>query len=199
MTQIQTVCVYCGSSSKTAMIYQDTAIQIGELIAQNGFHLVYGGGRLGLMGLVADGVLRYGGKAFGFIPEYLETFEGGHDHLTELHIVDSMHTRKWRMSQMGDAFLVLPGGFGTLDELFEILTWRQIKLHNKPIILVNVNKYWDPLISLIKQVTEHQFAKKEDIDLLTLVDSPEEAITVLHSFRQTCPSYQSGINTIKSF
>lgn len=127
MTQIQTVCVYCGSSSKTAMVYQDTAIQ------------------------------------------------------------------------MGDAFLVLSGGFGTLDEFFEILTWRQIKLHNKPIILINVNKYWEFLISFIKQVTEHQFAKKEDIDLITLVDSPEEAITVLHSFRQTHPSYQSGINTIKSF
>jgi uncharacterized protein (TIGR00730 family) len=179
LKQINSVCVYCGSSVRADKIFQEAAYNLGKLLAQHDIVLVYGGGKLGLMGLVADGALENGGKAVGFIPEYLDQFEGAHKGLDELHIVDSMHTRKLKMSERAGAFVILPGGFGTLDEFFEILTWRQLEMHDKPIILVNINGYWDPLIALIKQVVAHKFADKSDAELAIVVSSIEEIVPKL--------------------
>ncbi len=179
MPQIKSVCVYCGSSSKAELIYQKAAFDLGKYLAEAGIQLVYGGGQLGLMGLVADGTVQNGGRAIGFITKDLEHIEGSHSHLNELHIVDSMHTRKLKMSENADAFVILPGGFGTLDELFEILTWRQLEMHDKPIIIVNINGYWDSLKVLIHNVVEHRFARPLDEKLLLFVATVEEVIPLL--------------------
>jgi uncharacterized protein (TIGR00730 family) len=180
MQEIKSVCVYCGSSSKTELIFQTAAFELGKALATAGIQLVYGGGQLGLMGLVADGVMENGGRAIGFITKNLEHIEGGHNHLSELHIVDTMHTRKLKMSENADAFVILPGGFGTLDELFEILTWRQLEMHDKPLIIVNINGYWDPLKALIHNVVEHQFARPLDERLLIYLSTVEEVVPLLH-------------------
>lgn len=177
MTTSISICVFCGASTKVDVIYQDEALQLGESLAKKGLNLVFGGGKLGLMGMTADSVLRNGGKAYGFIPNFLDDIEGAHKGLTELHIVDSMHTRKCNMEKMADAFIILPGGFGTLDEFFEIVTWRQIGLHNKPIIVINTNNYWGALKALMKQVVCEKFARPEHLELVTFVNSSQEAIT----------------------
>lgn len=179
MQEIKSVCVYCGSSSRSELIYQKAAFELGRSLADAGIQLVYGGGQLGLMGLVADGVMNHGGRAIGFITKNLEYVEGGHTRLSELHVVDTMHTRKLKMSENADAFVILPGGFGTLDELFEILTWRQLEMHDKPLIIANINGYWDPLKALVHSVVEHQFARPSDEKLLIFVPSIEEIIPLL--------------------
>lgn len=179
MKEIKSVAVYCGSSMRSEQIYKDAAIELGATLAQADILLIYGGGKLGLMGLLADEALSKGGHAIGFIPQYLDEYEGAHMGLDELHIVDSMHTRKLEMSERSDAFIILPGGFGTLDELFEILTWRQLKMHDKPIIVVNINGYWDPLLALIKQAIDCKFAYPKDANLITVVKSVKEVIPIL--------------------
>jgi uncharacterized protein (TIGR00730 family) len=178
--EIKSVCVYCGSSTRAELIYQESAFNLGKALAAAGIQLVYGGGQLGLMGLVADGVINHGGRAIGFITQDLEHIEGGHHNLSELHIVDSMHTRKLKMSENADAFVILPGGFGTLDELFEILTWRQLEMHDKPLIIANINGYWDPLKTLIHHVVEHRFARPVDEKLLLFVPTIEEIVPLLN-------------------
>jgi hypothetical protein len=172
------ICVYCGASERADPIYRQSAIEMGRLIGENTLGLVYGGGRLGLMGLVADAVMNHGGKVVGFIPEHLDSREGAHRGLTELHIVDSMHTRKMNMARYADMFVVLPGGFGTLDELFEIITWRQLNLHNKPIVVVNINGYWDHLKTLFNTVIDEAFAHEEHRQIVQFVDSAEGAIAI---------------------
>jgi uncharacterized protein (TIGR00730 family) len=177
--EIKSVCVYCGSSTQAELIYQESAFELGKALADAGIQLVYGGGQLGLMGLVADGVMQNGGRAIGYITQNLEHIEGGHNHLSELHIVDSMHTRKLKMSENADAFVILPGGFGTLDELFEILTWRQLEMHDKPLIIANIKSYWDPLKTLIHHVVEHRFARPMDEKLLLFVSTVKEIVPLL--------------------
>lgn len=176
------LCVYCGASQQADAAYKNAAIELGNLIGQNGYGLVYGGGRLGLMGLVADAAIDSGGVAVGYTTEHLDEREGAHPNLSELHVVDTMHTRKMKMSQKGDMFVILPGGFGTLDELFEILTWRQINLHQKPIVIVNINNYWDPLKNLMEQVITQKFAKDEHRLLVHFVSTPKEVIDYADSY-----------------
>lgn len=173
---LDTVCVFCGASQNVDYIYQESAIVLGKELAINNYNLVYGGGKLGLMGLVATSALENGGKAYGFIPEHLQSFEGGMEDLTELHIVDNMHTRKWKMSKMADGFVLLPGGFGSMDEFFEIITWRQIKLHDKPVVIVNTNGYWSPLIQLMEGIIEKGFAREKHRKYFSVVDRAEDAI-----------------------
>ncbi len=177
---VKFLCVYCGASERCDQLFRQTAIDLGSQIAQHGFGVVYGGGRLGLMGLVANSALNAGGKVIGFIPEHLDSREGAHDGLTELHIVDSMHTRKMNMATQADMFVVLPGGFGTLDELFEIITWRQLKLHEKPIIVINMNGYWDPLKSIINNVVDEHFAHEEHRSIVKFVDKVEDVLVYAH-------------------
>ena len=145
MKDVFSVCVYCGSSSRVSDTYKDAAHQLGTLLGENGHQLVYGGGRVGLMGIVADATLAAGGSVVGIIPEHIQVLEVEHTGLTELLVVDSMHTRKRMMVDRSDAFVVLPGGLGTLDETFEILTWKQLRLHDKPIVVANIDGYWDAL------------------------------------------------------
>lgn len=180
---ISMVCVYCGSYSTPDPYFLDSAYQLGQMLGKNNFGLVYGGGIHGMMGRVADGLINCHGKSIGFIPELLLEKEGGHPGLSELHVVDSMHTRKLRMAETADAFVVMPGGFGTLDELFEIITWRQIQIHNKPIIIVNLHGYWDHLEKLFNNVIDGLFAKKEHRDIVRFTSSIEEAIDYL----KNCP------------
>jgi uncharacterized protein (TIGR00730 family) len=158
MPQIRSLCVYCGSSGAVDEQYRAAATELGASLAAAGIELVYGGGRVGLMGLLADAVLAGGGRVIGIIPARLRDAELAHHGATELVIAGSMHDRKRLMAERADAFAVLPGGTGTLDETFEILTWRQLGLHDKPIFLVDIAGYWRPLIALLEHIVARGFA-----------------------------------------
>ena len=157
MTAIQHVGVYCGSREGKRPSYREAALSLGVNLARRGISVVYGGAAHGLMGAVADGVLSGGQRAIGVVPRGLARAEFAHPKLSTLHAVDTMHERKALMEQLSDAFVALPGGFGTMDELFEILTWAQIGLHAKPVGLLNVEGYWDPLVSQIRRGFEEGF------------------------------------------
>lgn len=179
MTAIRSVCVYCGSSLGESQIYTAQAQILGRRLAENGIRLVYGGGRIGLMGVIADAAMKAGGEVVGIIPNHLHDWEVGHTGLTELHVVDSMHTRKRMMVDMSDAFIAMPGGVGTLDEFFEVVTWRQLKLHDKPIIVLNTEDYWHPLLALVEAVIERGFARRTTANLFTVVDDAEAVVAAL--------------------
>jgi uncharacterized protein (TIGR00730 family) len=174
MNEIQSVCVYCGSSSRVDQIFKDAAVALGKSIADNGWNVVYGGGRVGLMGLVADSALGAGGKVVGIIPKHIQAREIDHTDLTELHIVDSMHIRKQMMVDRSDAFVILAGGLGTLDEFFELLTWKQLGLHDKPIVMVNIQGYWTKMLEAIKHIADEKFMRVEDFGMFQVVDSIED-------------------------
>ena len=159
MPQIRSVCVYCGSSGAVDQRYRTAAEEIGRSLAMAGIALVFGGGRIGLMGIAADAALAAGGQVIGVIPAALRDAELAHQNVSELVVVDTMHDRKRVMAERADAFAVLPGGIGTLDEAFEMLTWRQLGLHDKPIFLVDVAGYWQPLRALLDHIVEQRFAK----------------------------------------
>jgi uncharacterized protein (TIGR00730 family) len=160
---VQRVCVFCGASSGRSPAYAAAARAFGAAAAGRGLGVVYGGGRVGLMGAVADGALAAGGEVVGVIPRSLVDRELAHGGLTELHVVSSLHERKALMAELADAFVALPGGFGTLDELLEQLTWSQLGLHAKPIGLLDVDEYWRPLIALARQATEEGFVREADL------------------------------------
>ncbi len=175
----KSVCVYCGSSSRVADLYKDTAHALGEGLARRDIQLVYGGGRVGLMGIVADAALGAGGSVVGIIPEHIQSAEVEHTGLTELLVVDSMHTRKRMMVERSDAFVVLPGGLGTMDEAFEVLTWKQLRLHDKPIVVVDVDGYWRPLLGLIDHMIAQGFAQTSHRALFTVVNEVDEVFDAL--------------------
>ena len=158
MQRIRRVCVYCGSSGAVDDRYRDAADELGRSLAAASIGLVFGGGRIGLMGLIADAVLAAGGHVVGVIPAALRDRELAHSRVSELVIVDNMHERKRVMAERADAFAVLPGGIGTLDEMFESLTWRQLGLHDKPIFVVDVAGYWRPLVALFDHIVARGFA-----------------------------------------
>lgn len=158
---MKSLCVYCGSGNGKDPRYVQIAKELGKELAHRKIRLIYGGARIGIMGAVADACLAAGGKVTGIIPSHLDDSEVGHRGLTELKIVPNMHERKKLMFDLADAFAILPGGLGTLDEFFEILTWRQLKLHDKPVVLVNVEGYWDGLISLIDHIIHNSLARPE--------------------------------------
>jgi uncharacterized protein (TIGR00730 family) len=176
---IRSVCVFCGSSSRVDEVYRDAASRLGTAIAKQGLMLVYGGGKIGLMGILAEAALGAGGRVVGVIPAFLRDLEVAHEGLTELRVVDGMHDRKRVMFELADAFVVLPGGFGTLDETIEIVTWRQLGLHDKRVVLVDVNGFWQPLRSLIATVVATGFAHPAHAKLLTIVRSVEEVFAAL--------------------
>ncbi len=151
------ICVFTGAAQGTNPDYKDAAFQLGKMIAARSLGLVYGGGKRGLMGAVADGVLANNGYVTGIIPKFLENVEVGHKGVTDLHVIDTMHERKAMMYDMSDAFVIMPGGLGTLDETMEIITWRQLGLHNKPIIIANLNGYWDPMLMMVQNVIDQGF------------------------------------------
>jgi uncharacterized protein (TIGR00730 family) len=169
MKKIRRLCVYCGSSGAVEARYREAASELGGRLAAAGIELVYGGGRVGLMGLLADAVLSASGKVTGIIPRRLLDAEVAHLGVSELVVVDSMHDRKRLMAEKADAFAVLPGGIGTLDELFEIVSWKQLELHDKPILLVDIDGYWEPLRALLDHIVINGFARPQTRRLLNVV------------------------------
>lgn len=167
-----TLCVYCGSRFGDQDAYADAARAVGRLIGHQGWRLVYGGGRVGLMGAVADAALQAGAEVIGVIPKSLAALEVEHRGLTELHLVDSMHQRKNLMAELSDAFIALPGGIGTMEELFEIWTWRQLDHHAQPIGLLNVAGYYEPLLGFLHQMADSGFVSKATLDVLEVSDEP---------------------------
>jgi hypothetical protein len=161
VSQQKTICVYCGSAEGTRAEYRTIAAELGAAMARADFRLVYGGAHVGLMGVVADAVLAAGGKVVGVIPQQLADREVAHRGLTELHVVRSMHERKHMMAELADAFVALPGGYGTLDELCEVLGWAQLAIHEKPIILLDTMDYWQPLFAMLDRAVEEGFLKSQ--------------------------------------
>jgi uncharacterized protein (TIGR00730 family) len=158
---MKALCVYCGSNAGNAPIYAERARELGSRIAREGLQLVYGGGNVGLMGIVADAVLEHGGEVIGVIPEQLMEWEVGHSGVTRLEVVGSMHERKARMFDLADGFVALPGGFGTLDEMFEMLTWRQIGLGDKPCAFLDVDGFFTPLMAMLDRMVASRFLHAE--------------------------------------
>ncbi len=196
MSSIQSVCVYCGSSDFVADSYKEAARRTGSLLAANGYDIVYGGGRVGLMGIVADAGLKGGAKVVGIIPDHIKRYEVDHTGLTELIVVESMHIRKQMMVERSDAFIILPGGIGTLDEMFEIITWRQLRLHGKPVVIINTDGFWNPLVALMEHMTETGFMRKPNLPgaedrLYHVVDSVEEAVDLLARLKEAAHKVQT--------
>ena len=174
------VCVYCGSRSGSEPGYVLAARQAGQAIGQRGWQLVYGGGRVGLMGTVADAVLASGGRVVGVIPQKLREREVDHTSLSEIHIVDTMHQRKQMMAERADVFLALPGGIGTLEELFEVWTWRQIGYHDQPIGLLNVGGFYDGLLAFLRHTVSNGFLEQTQLDSLHVGTDADELLERLH-------------------
>jgi uncharacterized protein (TIGR00730 family) len=179
MPQIRSVCVYCGSAGAVDQRYRAAAEEIGRSLAAAGIALVFGGGRIGLMGIAADAALAAGGQVIGVIPAALRDRELAHQGVSELVVVDTMHDRKRVMAERADAFVVLPGGIGTLDEMFEMLTWRQLGLHDKPIFLIDVAGYWQPLRVLLDHIVEQRFATSLVPRLVEIVPNVAALMTAL--------------------
>ena len=171
--------VYCGSKPGVDPAFADSARALGVEMARRGIGLVYGGGRLGLMGIVADSVLDSGGEAYGVIPQALIDLEVAHTGLTELHVVTTMHERKAKMTELADAFLALPGGIGTLDELFEAWSWNALGYHAKPFCLLNVEGFWNGLIEFIDHATVSGFLSTQRRSQLLVAETPEQALEML--------------------
>lgn len=176
------ICVFCGSKNGSNPEFVTAAREFGERLAYRGHTLVYGGGNLGLMGALADSVMENGGKVVGIIPSALEQREHAHRGLTELHVVDSMHERKAMMAGMADAFVALPGGLGTLEELFEVWTWGQLGLHRKPVGLLNVAGFWDLLIGMIEYMSASDFVQKIHRDMLRVHSDPDLLLDSLAAY-----------------
>ncbi len=194
MASIRSVCVYCGSAVGHNSRYRESARRFGTLLARHGIRLIFGGGRVGLMREVADSAIAAGGEVIGIIPEHLETREVGHRGLSELRIVSSMHERKNLMFELADGFVVLPGGFGTLDEAFEMITWRQLRLHDKPIVFASIEGYWQPFMQLANHVVQEGFARADALQLFTVVDDVDEVIPTLN--RAPPPAFPDAIDRI---
>jgi uncharacterized protein (TIGR00730 family) len=170
------VAVYCGSANGSSPAFRADAVALGEAIAAAKLGLVYGGASVGLMGAVADAVMAAGAEVIGVLPQFFDDREIAHAGLTSLELVPTMHERKARMAELADAFLVLPGGFGTLDELMEVLTWAQLRLHAKPCILVNTANYWNGLLAFLESTVPAGFLKPDNLKLLLVASTPAEAV-----------------------
>lgn len=180
-TPLSSVCVYCGSKSGIDDIYRRDAEALGRALAQRDLRLVYGGGNVGLMGALADAVLSGGGRAVGVIPSALAELELAHRQLTELVVVEDMHARKALMAERSQAFVALPGGYGTLEELFEAVAWSQLEIHAKPIGLLNSGGYYDHLVAFLDHAAEREFLRPHHRALLKVSDDPEQLLDELTS------------------
>ncbi|MCM2353809.1 MAG: TIGR00730 family Rossman fold protein [Pseudobdellovibrio sp.] len=176
---MKSICIYCGSRTGNYPDLMPMAYKVGEQVAKAGHTVVYGGANVGLMGQVADGALSKGGRVLGVIPQLIFDFEVAHEGITELHQVDNMHQRKLKMMELSDAFIALPGGFGTMDELNEIITWRQIKLHDKPIAILNYNGYYDHYLEFLKVSVKAGLISQAHLDMLIVSDSIETVLAQL--------------------
>lgn len=174
------VAVYLGSRIGKGHTYVNTAKNLGKQLAENGHTIVYGGSKIGMMGALADEALAQGGKIIGVMPEHLIEREAAHDGLTELYKVDTMHTRKFKMAELAEAFIAMPGGCGTLDEFFEIFTWAQINLHTKPVLLMNINGFYDSLLAHFDKMITEGFVPEEHRTLLQVANNVEEVLDLLN-------------------
>jgi uncharacterized protein (TIGR00730 family) len=171
------VCVFCGSSTGINPAYAEAARSLGGLLARNKMRLIYGGGNVGLMGIVADAVMAGGGEVIGIIPDFLLKREVGHRGITSLEVVETMHERKKRMADLADAFIALPGGWGTMEELTEVLTWRQLGLIKQPVGIINVNNFFDPLLDQLRKMVQEEFVRPAYLNVLLVESSPEKLLT----------------------
>lgn len=180
MSKINSVAIYCGSSPGTDPEYISKAKQLGKYLGLNQITMVYGGGNIGLMGATADACLEVDGKVIGVCPTFLLDREVGHHEVTELIVVEHMHDRKIKMFDLSDAFIILPGGIGTLDEFFEVLTWKQLNQHNKEIIIYNMNQFYNPMFQMIEHMISNGFLKAENKNLYISIESLEDLIKILN-------------------
>ncbi len=181
MAHISSLCVYCGSHTGRNNHFKKIARKLGNILVEENIRLVYGGGNVGLMGVLANTVMDNGGKVTGIIPFHLDEEEIGLRQATNFYVVNNMHERKRMMFDHSDAFLVLPGSIGTLDETIEVITWKQLRLHNKPVILVNSDNYWDPLLALIENFIREEFTTPATFDLFHVVKTVDEVMPLLKS------------------
>lgn len=182
---MKSICVFCGANFNGDPILKEAIEQLAEVMVSRNITLVFGGGKVGVMGLLADAVLSRGGKAIGVIPQFLMDKEVGHSGLTELHIVDNMHQRKQMMNDLCEGIITLPGGLGTLEEFFEVLTWLQLGLHNHPIGLLNVGGYYDSLLKQLDVMVEQKFLKPTNRELVITSGDPIELVSLMDSFNAT--------------
>lgn len=180
---MQSICVYCGSANRASQAYFRTARQMGETLARRNLNLVYGGGKTGLMGAVADAVLEKGGQVIGVITESMNTPELAHASLTRLEVTATIHQRKARMYELADGYVALPGGYGTLDELFETLTWAQIGEHAKPVGILNVSGYYDPLLVMLDRAVTEKFLFPEHRQALLCDSEPDKLLDLMNSYK----------------
>lgn len=180
--KFKSVVVFCASSPGFDSIWMQTAYGAGRYLAQQGITLVYGGGRVGLMGAVADGALSNNGTVLGVIPHFLNSKEIGHSGVTELIAVDNMHQRKMKMNDLSEAIIALPGGYGTLEELFEMVTWAQLGLHKKPVGLLNINGFYDHLIAFVNNMVEVGLLNKQNQEMLLVADNIEELLAKMNNY-----------------
>ena len=176
------ICVFCGASDGAKPVYREAAIQMGQLLAERKIELVYGGGNLGLMGTIADATMQAGGRVIGIIPSALVAKEQGHQDITELFIVNTMHERKTMMATLADGFIAMPGGFGTLEEFIEILTWGQLGFHRKPAGLLNVDGFYDGLLNFFDQQVENGFVRPHLRKLVLTADTPESMLDAMQNY-----------------
>ncbi len=180
--KLKRITVFCGSSAGKDQQYQEQAYILGKILASRHIGLVYGGAKIGLMGAVASGVLENGGDAIGVLPHHLKSREVAHDNLTQLILVDTMHQRKAIMDELSDGVIALPGGFGTLEELFEMLTWAQLGLHKKPIALLNINGFYNELLALLQKMVDQGFLKASNQEMLMVSDDMEDLLDKMQHY-----------------
>lgn len=193
---MRSICVFCGSNAGDRPAHAGAARTLAALLARRDLTLIYGGGSIGLMGVLADAMLAAGGRAVGILPEYLSRREVAHADLTELHIVASMHERKALMARRADAFIALPGGLGTLEELFEVLTWSQLGLHGKPCALLNVEGYYDPIIGFLDQAVARGFVQPRHRDMLLVDTDPARLLDRFETY--TAPAVEKWLDPSRS-
>ncbi|MFN7313587.1 MAG: TIGR00730 family Rossman fold protein [Bacteroidota bacterium] len=180
--ELKRVAVYCGSAKGHSALYEQAAIDMVQALHQKGYGLVYGGGNVGIMGIIADEMLRLGGEVIGVIPRQLMEKEVGHTGITAQHVVENMHERKAKMFQLADACIALPGGIGTMEELFEAYTWSQLGFHDKPCGVLNVNGFYEPLNKLLQHMVDQGFLKQEFKNMLLFANTPNELLQALENF-----------------
>ena len=179
---IKRVCIYCASSNRIDGIYSTDAAELGTLLGQRGMNVINGAGNIGLMGIVTDAVLSSGGTVTGVIPQFMVDKGLCHPNLTEQIITKTMHERKKKMSDMSDAAIALPGGYGTMEELLEIITWRQLGIHQNPIIILNTNNFYDPLIEMLHRAVDEKFIREIHAHLYHIAQNPREVVELLEQF-----------------
>jgi uncharacterized protein (TIGR00730 family) len=179
---LKRICVFCGANTGSNLAYEAAAVAMGQALAKRGIGLVYGGGKKGLMGLIADSTIQAGGRAFGVIPKALVDKEEAHEGLSEQFVVNTMHERKMMMATLSDGFIAMPGGYGTLEEFIEIITWSKLGFHDKPTALLNVNHFYDGLLTFFDQLVDEGFVSDKMRKLVLTGDSPDAVLDLMHGF-----------------